>query len=218
MMGSLEAARRRHIIDCTIRVIARGGLAETSLSRVAREAKVAKGIICYYFGSKDGLLAAVRERLRERTFLAAVAEAEMHDDAWDRISAFVAAHLWQLRDRHLDVVAMRHLAIGVASVGKRKYAGPPAIWREQHAWLTEALLAGQHAGVFKDFDVDVVAGAIFGAIDSGLGQLAHDPKVDLDHCSAQLLSLFEPGVREDGLRADPSGASLPERQAPQRGL
>lgn len=214
MGGSLEAERRTHIIDCTIRVIARGGLAETSLSRVAREAKVAKGMICYYFENKEGLIVAVLERLRERTYLAAVAKAETRDDAWGRISAFVAAHLWQMRERHLEVVAMRHLAIRVAGEDKHQTVVPPAIWREQREWLANALLDGQHSGAFKQFDVEVVAGAISGAIESGLGQLAHDPEVDLDHCSTQLLTLFEPGVREDGLRDNAPGASLPERPSP----
>lgn len=218
MMSSLEAARRRHIIDSAIRVIARGGLAETSLSRVAREAKVAKGIISYYFASKDGLLAAVLERLRERTFLAAVAEAETESDEWACIAAFVAAHLWQMRDRRLDVIALRHLAMGVAGTGKPANPDPSLIWHEQRMWLAEALTAGQQSGAFKPFDVDVVAGAIFGAIESGLGQLAHDPQIDLDHCASQLLALFEPGVREGGLPESLSSASLHERQAPQQGF
>lgn len=214
-VGSLEAARRRHIIDCAVRVIARGGLAETSLSRVAREAKVAKGIICYYFESKDGLFAAVLERLRERTFLAAVAKADTYEEEWGRISAFVAAHLRQMRDRRLEVIAIRHLAATLASGSKYRGKQPPTIWREQREWLASTLIAGQHSGTFKQFDADVVAGAISGAIESALGQLAHDPQVDLDHCSTQLLALFEPGVRGTGLRDHRSDASLLQQQAPQ---
>lgn len=218
MIGSLEAARRRHIIECTIRVIARGGLAETSLSRVAREAKVAKGIICYYFQNKDGLFAAVLERLRERTFLAAVAKAELRDDAWARISAFVGAHLRHMRERRLEFIAMRHLAADVAGPDKNRILETPLIWHEQRAWLANVLIEGQHSGAFKQFDVEVVAGAISGAIESGLGQLAQDPKVDLDHCSKQLLALFEPGVREVGLPETGSDAYLKQPQAPRQGL
>lgn len=198
MMESMEATRRRHIIDCTIRVIARDGLTGTSLSRVAREAKVAKGIICYYFGNKDGLFAAVMERLRERTFLSAVKRAESRDEAWERIAAFVCTHLQLMRDRQVEVLAMRHLA---ESDGNGQDEDQISIWREQSDWLAETLKAGQLAGDFKQFDAHVVAGAISGAIDSGLARLAHDPEFDLNHCSAQLLALLEPGVR---------GANLPD--------
>lgn len=192
VMESSEAERRGHIIDCTILVIARGGLAETSLSRVAREAKVAKGIICYYFGSKDGLFTAVLERLRERTFLSAVETAENRDEAWDRISSFVVTHLRHMRERQADVVAMRHLAEVTSIGGDQEHI---TVWREQRDWLADTLIAGQHAGDFKQFDANVVAGAISGAISSGLAQLAYDPDIDLDHCSEQLLALLEPGVR-----------------------
>ncbi len=210
---ALEAARRRHIIDCTIRVVARHGLANTSLSRVAREAKVAKGIICYYFTSKDGLFEAVMERLRERTFLAAVARAESGEDAWAQLCSFVAAQLRQMRERRHDVLVMRHLAVGAAAVGEQQLV----VQREQRDWLASILIEGQHSGAFRQFDVEMVAGAIAGAIDGGLDQLAQDPKVDIDRYSTQLLALFEPGVRETGLHASHSDASL-LGQAPQQEL
>jgi len=194
-VASLEAKRRRHIIDSTIRVLVRDGVAGTSLSRVAREAKVAKGIICYYFKSKDLLYDAVLGSVRERTVAAAIAEAETLDDAWERISAFIAAHLAQVRGRRAEILALRHLASTRA--GGSAASDHLAVWREQQAWLADALMAGQLAGDFKTFDVEVVASAISAAIESGLLQWANDPTVDLDHRAAQLLALFEPGVRDE---------------------
>lgn len=194
MMESLEAKRRRHIIDSTIRVLVRDGVAGTSLSRVAREAKVAKGIICYYFKSKDQLYDAVLASVRERTVAAAIEEAEALDDAWGRISTFIAAQLTHVRNRRSEILALRHLASTRA--GGSAASDHLAVWREQQAWLAEALMAGQRSGAFKAFDVQVVASAISGAIESGLLQWAHDPAVDLDHRAEQLLALFEPGVRD----------------------
>lgn len=193
MMVSLEAKRRRHIIDSTIRVLVRDGVADTSLSRVAQEAKVAKGIICYYFKSKDLLYDAVLASVRERIVAAAIAEADALDDAWARISVFITAHLTRVYDRRSEILAMRHLASTRA--GGSAASDHLAVWCEQQAWLAEALMAGQRAGAFKAFDVQVVASAISGAIESGLLQWAHDPDVDLDHRAEQLLALFEPGVR-----------------------
>jgi AcrR family transcriptional regulator len=203
--ASLETQRRRHIIDSTIRVLVRDGVAGTSLSRVASEAKVAKGIICYYFKSKDLLYDEVLFSIRERTVSAAIAQAEAVDDIWDRISAFICGHLTQVRGRRSEILALRHLASTRA--GGSAASDHRAVWHEQQAWLADTLAEGQLSGAFKPFDVHVVANAISGAIESGLLQWAHDPSVDLDHRAEQLLALFEPGVRD--AEADPSRPNSP---------
>ncbi|WP_197410801.1 TetR/AcrR family transcriptional regulator [Devosia epidermidihirudinis] len=203
-MDTLETQRRRHIIDCTINVLVRDGVAGTSLSRVAREAKVAKGIICYYFKSKDGLYDAVLTSVRERTVAAAIAKIERLEDAWERISAFVAAYVAHVRDHRAEILALRHLASTKA--GGSAASDHLSVWREQQAWLADALAEGQETGAFKEFDVDIVANAMSGAIESGLLQWAHDPETDLEHRADQLLALFEPGVRDtqfDPVRQNP---------------
>jgi len=51
-------ARRLQLIEATIRCVANRGLAETTISTVAREAGLSQGIINLHFKSKDGLLTA----------------------------------------------------------------------------------------------------------------------------------------------------------------
>ena len=51
--------RRTEIIEATIRVLARDGLAETTTRKIAAEANVNQATLRYYFGSKDELLFAV---------------------------------------------------------------------------------------------------------------------------------------------------------------
>lgn len=193
-MKSLEAQRRRHIIDCTIAVLVRNGVAGTSLSRVASEAKVAKGIICYYFTSKDGLFDAVLASVRERMVDAVIGDAEALDDEWQRVSAFVTGHLAYVRKHRAEVLALRHLASTRA--GGSEVSDHLAVWREQKDWLVGTLTAGQDRGAFKSFNAGVVATAISGALESGLLQWAHDATIDLDLYARQLLELFEPGVCE----------------------
>lgn len=189
----MEGQRRRHIVDCTIRVLARDGAAGTSLSRVAAEAKVAKGIICYYFGSKDGLFDAVLANVRERVLAAAIAAASAEKDCWARISAFVTAHLTYVRNHRTEILALRHLA--ATRAGGSEVTDHLSIWRQQQAWLIEELTAGQRGGAFRPFDPAVVATAVSGALESGLLRWAHDPSTDLDLYTRQLLALFEGGVK-----------------------
>ncbi len=54
-----EAGRRSQIVHAAAAVLGRQGYAETSLKDVAREAKVAPGLLHYYFESKEDLLLEV---------------------------------------------------------------------------------------------------------------------------------------------------------------
>src|SRR5580692_9805222 len=68
-------ARRRELADAACRVIARNGLAETTLADVAEESGWSIGSIRHYFPNKDELIASalwrvgerVDERIRDRT-------------------------------------------------------------------------------------------------------------------------------------------------------
>jgi AcrR family transcriptional regulator len=68
-------ARRRELADAACRVIARNGLAGTTLAHVAEESGWSIGAIRYYFPDKDELVASalwrvgerVDERIRQRT-------------------------------------------------------------------------------------------------------------------------------------------------------
>lgn len=57
---------RTKLIDATIRVLARDGLAQASARAIAAEAGSANGLIFYHFGSMDGLLAATARTLCDR--------------------------------------------------------------------------------------------------------------------------------------------------------
>jgi len=54
-----DAGRRSQIVRAAAAVLGRQGYAETSLKDVAREAKVAPGLLHYYFDSKEDLLLEV---------------------------------------------------------------------------------------------------------------------------------------------------------------
>jgi TetR/AcrR family fatty acid metabolism transcriptional regulator len=54
-----ETARRAQILRCAIEAIAESGYGRASLAEIARRAGVSKGVVSYYFASKDELLAQV---------------------------------------------------------------------------------------------------------------------------------------------------------------
>jgi DNA-binding transcriptional regulator YbjK len=57
--------RRTVLLDAALHVIGTRGLGEATHRAVETEAGVPHGSVTYYFGSRDGLLAAAMERMRE---------------------------------------------------------------------------------------------------------------------------------------------------------
>jgi AcrR family transcriptional regulator len=58
--------RRQQLLDAAEQVLRHRGLAQTTVAEVAEAAGVAKGTMYLYFGSKNDLLAALRERYVEQ--------------------------------------------------------------------------------------------------------------------------------------------------------
>lgn len=56
-------ARRAQIIDVAATLFARNGYAETSISEIGDAAKLGKGGLYYYIGSKEALLVEIHERV-----------------------------------------------------------------------------------------------------------------------------------------------------------
>lgn len=105
-----ETARRRQLIEATIETLAEVGFNAASLGEIARRAKVSTGLFAHYFGDKDGLLEATLRfmagrvtrstaaRLRvaatPRERLAAVGEAALADEEFDRRTGAVWLAFW----------------------------------------------------------------------------------------------------------------------------
>ena len=61
-----EKDRQERILDATLSLLARHGIAGVSIRSVAREAGVALGLVNYYFDDKTGLVRAALLRIEEQ--------------------------------------------------------------------------------------------------------------------------------------------------------
>ena len=89
------ADRRTALLDAALHVIGTRGLREATHRAVESEAGVPHGSVTYYFGSRDGLLSAAVERMRE------LDEARVATMAQQLITAFATAEA----DAVIDAVA-----------------------------------------------------------------------------------------------------------------
>ena len=84
------AVRRDAIVDATVAVMMRRGMAATTVRDVAEQLGTSSGLIHHYFASMDDLLAAAFERAAARDLTATREAMSRFDGAIDRLSAFFA--------------------------------------------------------------------------------------------------------------------------------
>jgi AcrR family transcriptional regulator len=169
----LEGEKAQRIVAAMRTSVASRGAAASTFDIVAREAGVSRGLLHYYFGSKERLLVEVVRRdcdariaaLEERLEAAGSVE-EIVDVLVQSLQAFVAdeapqAVLYEMISASRDSEEIR---TELAELYRR--------WREH---LADALSAKQEQGIVKlETDADSAASLLF-ALGDGLGlQLVSD--------------------------------------------
>ena len=93
---------RDEILKAAIRLFARRGFHETSMSEVAREAKVSKALIFWHFKTKEELFLAVLNRLLEPYFIDFAEEVGALDER-AQLRKLVQSYLLFVRDNAASV-------------------------------------------------------------------------------------------------------------------
>ena len=93
---------RDEILKAAMRLFASHGFHETSMSEVAREARVSKALIFWHFKTKEDLFVAVLNRLLEPYFIDFAEEAAAMDER-QQILKLVEAYLSFVRDNASSV-------------------------------------------------------------------------------------------------------------------
>jgi AcrR family transcriptional regulator len=81
------ADRRAQIVDAAARVLGRQGYEATSMKEIADEAGVSSGLLHYYFGTKEDLLAAVVRSIHEELMAEWRATMAGLDDPLEKVAA-----------------------------------------------------------------------------------------------------------------------------------
>jgi AcrR family transcriptional regulator len=146
--GGLPSDNAARIVEAMRTSVAERGIAGSTFDRVAREAGVSRGLLHYYFGTKERLLVEVVRReseLRGRSLEQAVAEAA---DADDLIDALVRSLEEILGEGKSAMVTFYELF----TLGQRnsEIASELAeLARRTRTRLADALRARSQAGVFE---------------------------------------------------------------------
>ena len=174
----LSGDKAKRIVDAMRDSVARRGAAGSTFEHVAREAGVSRGLLHYYFGTKERLLVEVVRRdteLRIARLDELLAEAKSVDDVLDAL----VSSLTDLIENEPDVFL---LIFELFSAGRRKPEIQEEVGRlfaHTRSHVADVLRAKEREGVLSlRFDADAVVSFLLALGDGFALQALSDRELD----------------------------------------
>jgi AcrR family transcriptional regulator len=198
----IEAARRAQIVSAAIDTIAELGYGQASLARIAKRAGTSKGVISYHFASKDDLIREIAAELLAKAEAYMVPRILAEPSGPGMLRAYIESNLAFMREYRNHLVAFLEIFLNA-----RSDDGSPLVDEKsldyQVTSLEQLLAHFQAAGDFRaDFDPQVMALAIRGAINQVPPRLARHPDLDVDGYGRELAALFDLATRGEPERSE----------------
>jgi AcrR family transcriptional regulator len=174
----LDSDKARRIVQAMRASVGRRGAAASTFDHVAQEAGVSRGLLHYYFGTKERLLVEVVRHDSDVRMRRLETELEKADS----VDAIVESLVIQLKDYVADDPAAHALIYELFSVSRRNdeiREELAQLYRRVRGQVADVLRAKEREGVVKlRGDADAVASLLF-ALGDGLElQLVSDPGWD----------------------------------------
>ena len=174
----LESDKAKRIVDAMRESVAARGAAGSTFDHVAREAGVSRGLLHYYFGTKERLLVEVVRRdseIRLAALAAALGDARTADDFIDAL----VRSLEDLIGRDPGFVVLMH-ELFTLSRRNEEIAGELAtLARVARTDIAASLAAKQTEGVIRlGDDPDAVAGVLLALADGLALRFLIEPELD----------------------------------------
>jgi len=186
----LEQQRKALIIDTVQRLLATGSHRQLTLERVAQEAGVSKGMVTYYFASKDRLILQAIDHFLDRQGQRLLAAAQPGQPIRETLQALMAV---ALPDRETLERDLRFQA-EVLSFAKEVPEADEAVRRSYVAFrqACEVLVeVGREQGYVTTPDARWAYVMLHALLDGLSMQMAMDPTLDVEEVRAQALAVFD---------------------------
>ncbi len=182
------------ILDAAIRIFARKGFYNSTISDIAKVAEVAEGTIYLYFKNKDDLLISIFEHSMEMFIQEAEKELEGLEDPKEKMKRFLALHL-RIVQKNPELAQVLQIELRQSSKFMKEYEGGK--FSDYLNVVRSIMEEGQEKGVFrKDLDPRILRRAIFGAVDEMALDwlLMKKKKYSLESCAEQIGDLVIRGM------------------------
>jgi AcrR family transcriptional regulator len=184
--------KREKILNCAAETISRLGYANTSIGVIAKHLGVSKGLINYYFPSKELLMKAIVNEVYVQAASYMESTYEENNNAAETLCWYIESCLFWLQSNKLLVSAAQEIILNL----RDEHGGLVYKTTDESIYkpIIEILMYGQADGSFRNFDEDsakVMAMVIRNAIDGASGKFINDPTFDLQKYTITLIDIVK---------------------------
>ena len=184
--AAARASARARILDAAVKLIAREGINDVRIARIAMEAGVSPSLLHYHFASRDALLAEALEHSYELAGTIRIGPDDEPAPAAARLRTMIDQCLpapGALRDDWLLWVELwLHAA-------RRPELRPTAakLYARMHEWFGETIAEGQASGEFHVTDAARTIDRLLALIDGyGIRALTDDPAMPIERAREEI--------------------------------
>jgi AcrR family transcriptional regulator len=191
----IEQARREQVVKAAAETVAQVGYANTSLSRIAEQAKISKSVISYHFAGKDELMVLVAQRFIEATaeFMSVRVRAEPTTSG--QVSAWISGQVEYFTEHRTGFLAMISIVTNHrAADGSNPFTSE---LNEEVDELAQLLQRGQRDGEFREFDPRATAVIILRSTEALISAWVTDESVELSQQLDTLLDFVHHAIRRE---------------------
>lgn len=175
-----RADARTRMLDAAVRLIAREGVDDVRIARIAMEAGVSAGLVHYHFASRDALLAEALEYSFELLGDVRTLRTEAGAGAVGRLAAMVEQCLPLPGAQRDDWILWVELWLRAARRPDLRETAA-RLYRRLHEWFAGEIADGVASGELPPCDPDPVADLAIALVDGyGVRALVGDPDIDVD--------------------------------------
>ena len=176
---SLSGERAQRIVEAMRESVAEVGIAGSTFDRVSAKAGVSRGLLHYYFGTKERLLVEVIRRDTDYRIEVLGTQLRAARDVDELIAAFFDTFNRTLQEKGYVFLVSELFVAGRNQPDVLSELG--ALYGRARSEFAEILREKERAGVVKlRFDAESVLAYLFGAGDGLSVQALSDPSLDTD--------------------------------------
>ncbi len=192
----IEAARREQILECAIQTIAELGYNRASLARIAARAGISKGVISYYFNSKEALVNQVVNEISSASARVVTPQIAEQTTAALGLKAYIRSAIEYIGNHRTEMIALNEIMTQYRTPDGK---APSGAANEELALadLETLLRKGQEEGEFRQFALRPMAVTIRRAIDAVTTLFAADPDLNVISYALEIVTLFDLATRKE---------------------
>ena len=190
--AAARASARTRILDAAVKLIAREGINDVRIARIAMEAGVSASLLHYHFASRDSLLEEALEHSYELAGDIRLGRGEEPETASERLMGMIDWCLPAPGSLHDDWMLWVELWLHAA---RQPELRPTAarLYARMHAWFSAAIEEGEAGGEFQVTDRARTVDHLLAVLDGyGIRALTEDPEMPIERARAEVWAVIAP--------------------------